>query len=354
MVKVVLLRLFESYFRHPLLNLAPLLVALIAGGAYLAITPPQYVATGNIYVEKESLLAVLTASDNADVWVTAAEGTLTELEELLSTKAFVRSAIQNTKLEAEMSKGPDAIAATMDFFISSIKLDTPGEKLVMIAATSDDPELSSQIVNATLGAYVQWKIYNDFQESVAAQAFFEQQIPPYIEQVNKTRQALVAYLKAHPVPVVGDRPAQEDIEIERLQAEVARAEERLNAAQANEESARLSMAESESVTRQTYLVIDQPEIPTDSELTVASIATTIAIFGAVGLVVSIVIIVVSALSDRSMRFPIDVRHVLSLPTLALIPVADPQLQLQAQASNQGKPVETPTTASDGSVLQPQV
>lgn len=356
MVRIVLLRLLESYFRRPLLNLVPLVVALVVGGIFVAVSKPKYVANGSLFVEKESLLASLTSSQSAgSAWISPAQATTNELTELLATNAFVRSAIQKTDLEAEMSGGPQAIEEAFSTFRKAIDIQVRGEKLVAISAASTNPNLAQQYVLATMDAYVLWKINSDYQESVVAQSFFEQQIEPYGKELEKARQQLVNYLNAHRVPVIGDRPPDETIMIDQLQAAVTRAEERYTTAKNNEESARLALAKSESVTRQTYLVIDQPEIPRMPEVSTKGMVVDVLIFVAVGLVLSVLIISGGALLDHSLRFPIDVRHTLSLPVLAMVPISTQQPGSQPTAMTKSThPADGQAGQSDSTVLQPQI
>ena len=352
MVRIVLLRLLESYFRHPILYLLPMLIALLAGLGSIAIEKPEYIASGRLYVEKESLLAALTSNTNdGSWWVSGAQSTTTEINELLGTKAFVRSAIQKTKLEAGMSAGPEAIDKTIFAFRQSISINPVGEKLVDISATSDDPELAYQIVIATLDAYVQWKINTEYQESVAARAFFDGLVQPYQDQVEVARADLLDFLDEYPEPVRGEREPVEQLELDRLQAALQQAEERLSTTLENQENANLSLAESESVTRQTYLVIDQPELPREPEISLRSLVQNVAIFVAVGIFLSALGIGGGALLDRSYRFPIDVRNSLSLPVLAMVPRAS-VADMRAATSVATKGAVEERSGSETSIAQP--
>ncbi|WP_322490177.1 lipopolysaccharide biosynthesis protein [Chloroflexus sp.] len=320
MVRLIILRLLESFFRRPLLNLAPFAIALILGAGYIFLSPPEYLSSGKIYVEKDSLLASLTSS-NTDVswWVTPAQATANELGELLATNAFVRSAIQQTKLEPLMAGGPEVVWETFTFFRREVSINSLGDKLVEIRATTDDPELSYQLVVATMDTYLKWKLNTDFQESVAAQKFFESLIAPYQAEVDQARQALIDFLSNNPEPVRGERPPSEQFQLDQLRAALERAEERLIAVRENEESARLALVKNESLIRQTYQIIDQPELPQKAEFSLTGFVKNMIIFVAIGVFLSVSLIGGGALLDRSLRFPVDVRHGLNVPLLALVP-----------------------------------
>ncbi|ACL24962.1 GumC domain-containing protein [Chloroflexus aggregans] len=322
MVRLIILRLLESFFRRPLLSVAPFVIGVLLGAGYILLSPPEFLSSGKIYIEKDSLLASLTSSkSDASWWVTPAQATTNELYELLATNAFVRAAIQQTKLEPYMSGGPDVVWETFTFFRDTISINPLGDKLVEIRATTDDPELSYQMVVATMDTYLKWKLNTDFQESVAAQKFFEDLIAPYQADVDQARQALIDFLSANPEPVRGDRPPGEQFQLDQLRAALARAEERLSTAQENEESARLALVKNESLIRQTYQIVDQPEIPLRAEFSITTFVKNMIIFVVIGLFLSVSLIGGGALIDRSLRFPIDVRNSLNLPLLAVVPLS---------------------------------
>jgi len=323
MVRIVVLRLLESYFRHRWLYLAPIIIALLSAGVYIVSRPPNYVASGQIYVADQNLLANLTASNPTDMWVTASEATVAELTEMLSTQAFIRSIIKKTDLEQDMSGGPVVVDETIIYVRKILSVESLGDKLVGISATSDDPTIAFQLVRATLDAYVQWKINSGHQESAAASKFFDNLVEPYQKELDQNRSDLVTFLTEHPLPVRGERPSEEQVEIDRLQALVTKAEERVTSTRDNADSARLAQAKAESVTKQTYIIIDQPQVPENAVLSLSTITSEFTIFLVVGMIITVIGIVGGALLDRSIRFPVDVRHGLSLPVLAMVPVATP-------------------------------
>jgi capsular polysaccharide biosynthesis protein len=362
MVRIVVLRLLESYFRHRWLYLVPIVIALVAGGAYIATKPPTYSTSGQLYVSQQNLLADLTSSNTGGSWwISAAQATVTELNELIGTQAFIRSVIKKTDLEKQMADGPTSVDATITYARKILSIQPVGDKLVDISATGEDPVVVYQIVGATMDAYVQWKINSGYQESTAASAFFDNLMKPYQDEVDKTRSDLITFLTDHPQPVRGDRPPEETMEIDRLQALVKRSEDRLNSARDNGESARLSQAKSESVTKQTYMVIDQPQKPQDAVLSTKTITSSLTIFLVVGIFLTAAGVAGGALLDHSLRFPIDVRHGLSLPVLAMVPVAKPVILAPTTAE---QPTSVPTSSAESvnsdevakgetGVLQPQ-
>ena len=320
MARLVILRLLDSYFRHRWLNLMPFVLMLALGGASFYLAEPQYISRGRLYVQKSSLLPSLTQIGNDGFsWQSPTQIVASEISELVQTEAFVRSVIQKTDLEANMSAGPQAVQKTIDDFRKALSVQMVGDNVIEISAKSKSPQLAQQLTSATIEAYSAWKLNGDRQESAVAQSFFADVLPGYQQELQRARDEMQAYLKSHPEKLRGERPPEEVIEIGRLQAAVDTAAKRVESAMEKEESARLAQAQAESSVRQNYLLIDAPSQPTQPEASLRDRVTGPAIFAVVGLLLTFGGIIGGALLDRSFRFPLDVRNSLELPVLALVP-----------------------------------
>ena len=320
MIRLVLLRIFESYFRHRWLNLTPIIIMVFAAAGFIAFSKPEYASRGTVYVQKSSLLSSLTKiGDDGFSWNSATQLTMNELSELLQTDAFIRSGISKTSLETRMAGGPDEVSTLTETFRKSVNVQMVGDNLIQISATSSDPALAQQIAQATIEAYTQWKLNGDQQESAVAQSFFAQVIPPYKEELQKARDELKNYLLAHPQPVRGERPPEEQVQIAQYQAAIDSASTRLSSALEKEESARLAQSQAERNVHQNYVVIDAPILPTKPERSFKTIVVNASIFIIIGILLSAISIIGSAILDRSVLFPLDIRNGLEIPVLAIIP-----------------------------------
>ncbi len=320
MLRLFLLRFLESYFRHRFLNLLP--IALLIGVSVLAVlkVKPVYISRGGLYVQKESLLASLTSlKDSGFAWVTPADATVDEFKEMIQTDAFVRAVIEQTALEEELAAAPPDADQMYQDVRMAVWVQALGKNLLQIGATHGEAEVAHQLATATVETYLQWKINTDQQESISAQAFFADLIKAYEVDLDTARQQMQSYLEDHPAPLRGDRPPAEQIEIDRLQGVINVAADRLGNAQEKEESARLAMAQAESKARQSYLVVDAPAFPFMPENSKKTALMGAVIQVVVGVILAVVLVVVGGLIDRSLRFPIDVRHGLDLPVLATVP-----------------------------------
>ncbi len=321
MVRQIMLRLTESYFRHRWLYLLPI-VLMIAAAAYYAFTiKPDYVARGVVYVKNEPLLSSLTnIQDNTgSYWISPAQAITNEINELLQTMSFVRAIILQTDVEQEMALEPAVISTIVEETRNGFWVYPLGNNQLMVTASNENPQVAYQLVDALIENYRNWQINTQRADSEVAQKFFENLIANYQAELDTKRAEMKAYLLEHPLPVRGDRSEVENIEIARLQGSIDAAAARLTNAQNKMEDAQLAMAQVESNVRQTYILIDAPELPDKPEISTRQIAMNLAAFVLVGIVLSGVAVVGSALLDRTYRFPFDVAQSLELPVLAAIP-----------------------------------
>lgn len=319
MVRLVLLRLFESYFRHRWLYLLPIVLMGVAAAVYITLMPATYEVSGTLYIQNGNLLSSLTdIQKDGFSYVTPAQATMGELYQLLNAKAFLRAIVQKTDMEAKMGQDEETIAKTIEEAKDAIWLQELGNNLVMVTAQHEMPRIAQQLADGTIETYIQWKINLNREESVAAQTFFTDLIKTYQAQVAPARQALDNYLRTHPKPLQGDRPDEESTDIKRLQSTIDSAEERLKRAEDQEESARLALAQAESTVRQSYFVVDAPSRPLTPERSKKELFVTLFMFIAAGFGISFLGIIGGALLDDSLRFPVDVIHGLQLPVLTMI------------------------------------
>lgn len=322
MVRLVMLRLVESYFRHRWLYLLPIVLALLVAGARLYLAEPAYIASGTLYLKKESLLGSLTDVNNSDFsFQTAAAITAEQLRELLQTDSFVRAIVQSTSLESEMGRGPDAVEDVLSEARNSVWAYASGSNQLVVAATNEDRQVAYQLANAVIDSYRQWLVNASRQESESAVQFFEKLIVEYREDVEIARDEQRVFLEAHPKPLRGERPGAEQIDLDRLQAAVELAEARYASALDKHEQAELALALAESDIHQTYSLLDAPRIPRNAETSIRETAIEVALVVSVGLILSVAGVVGAALLDRTFRFPLDVQQHLELPVLGMVPWA---------------------------------
>lgn len=320
MGRIIILRFLDSYFRHRWLYPLPILVMTIFGLVYFLNQERIYISSGLIFTEQNSLLSSLTSVQSEGFsWNTPAQDATYQISDLIRTNAFIRAVIGETDLEAEMSKGPGAVDATISEVRKRIWASVAGSNQVQISAAYPNPRIAYQLAQATIKTFIQWKINLDRTDSVTAGDFFQELITGYQSDVVEARQALKNYLETHSEPVRGTRPDTEDLEIKHLQAELDFATTRLSQALDKAENARLAETQVESDVRQKYTVVDAPDIPGRPATSRRQMAMNAAVFVAAGVLLSGIAVLGATAFERSFRIPLDVRRALDLPLLAIVP-----------------------------------
>lgn len=320
MIRLVILRSLETYYRHRWLYLLPILVLTLAGLAAFLMARPNYISRGVLYVQKGSLLATLTSvRQDTITFITPAAQTADEIMDLLATDAFVRAVIRQTNLEAEMSEGPRAVRQLMREVRKAVWATELGDNQVMVAAAYEDAEVAYQLATATIESYMQWRINADRAESVAAQTFFVELLASYQADLDEARREFETFLEAYPEPLRGVRPTSERVQLARLESAIELATTRFANALDKEEDARLATAQAESDVRQSYVVIDAPVLADEPERSLRESAIHMLVFFAAGVILTAAAVAGGTLLDRSFRFPIDVHHELELPVLVQVP-----------------------------------
>ena len=347
---MALLRIVETYFQHPWLYLVPILVMTLACAAYFFLEKPPYISEGIISVQSDTLIENVAGIDTGGFnWVTPAQATSDEFNELLQTDAFIRLIVQQTpRLEATMDDGEEAIEDTITDAREAIIVFALGSNQIKLTAEYREPQTAHKLAEGAVNAFIQWKINSDKQDSISARIFIENLIPEYELEYNNAIEALEGYLIQFPEPLRGNRPAIEELQIERLQTEVSQAYNRFINAQENLEQIRLQEVIAEGTTKQTYTIVDYPSEPRKPEIYFADIATVIAIFAALGLTLTVMGVVGNSLIDRSMRLPIDARYVTDLEILAVVP-APPTVKRGLRRRKKEKdvtPLASSTTEED--------
>ncbi|MDJ0752683.1 MAG: winged helix-turn-helix domain-containing protein [Ardenticatenaceae bacterium] len=327
MAWMMAVRFVENYFQHPLLYLLPLVLMIAAGVVATTLAKSEYESNGILFVQEDTLIsAVSNVQDDGFGWVTPAQSTSDELNELLQTDSFIRIIIQQTNLEELMDQGETVVNDTFEEARRAFSVYPLGQNQLQISVTYEDREIAYQLANAAVNSYIDWQISADKQDTSAARAFLENLVPQYRAEYDASVSSLETYLLQNPAPVRGDRPAIETLQIERLRSDVAIADSRYQGALENLEQIRLEEVVIEGKTRQTYSIIDAPARPRNPELQDIIIDTgiNIGIFVAVGIALTLVGIAGSTLLDRGMNYPIDARYVTSLPVLTTIPTPKPR------------------------------
>ncbi|HFC11336.1 MAG TPA: hypothetical protein ENJ56_00730 [Anaerolineae bacterium] len=329
MLRLIILRTLESYFRRPLLSLLPILILTIAGGFFLYNKEDEFISGGQISIRGgESVVSQLTGLDGeSSIWTTPAETTVEQFSELIASESFMRAIIAGTEYEAELANPDTDRYQFFGILRKNVWSDVVGPKTISVGATADSPETAQQLATNLVNAFLNWNTASDLVDAETSVKFFEDSFEKENAIYDQAQAELQAYLIANPEPVRGERTDVQKLEIARLTAVANDAAARVTDQRAALDTARLAYEKAKTDTEQKYRLMDRPGLPDKSLTTKKGQAITLAIFMVIGGLMGLVGVFGSAFLDRTFRYPIDIRESLELPVLGVVPegtIIEPQ------------------------------
>jgi uncharacterized protein involved in exopolysaccharide biosynthesis len=313
----MLLHLLETFFRHPIIHLLPLVI-FVALGAFSAFSAEKtYRSVGILNATSGTLLSELTGNTPTFGFESTSTVTSRNIEQLLTTDAFLNDVIERARLTGAVESG----VLTRGEIRASIAAFPQGENLIAVAATTPWPEQSQALAAATLEGFVEWVVSNDVQDAAVRIDTYENIRDRYRTELNEAVDALNAYLLEHPAGDEDNRPVGETLEINRLQDAVDRADEALTGAETNVNDAELAQNVARTVVTRQLRTIDEPQIPTAPTAGLRKAVMTIGMFGVLGAMLSLGTVVLAATLDRTIRIPNDVSAKFGVDVLAVVPSA---------------------------------
>lgn len=305
------------FFGKPLLFLLPAL--LIAGaGVYMASTESsQYQSVGVLSISSETFLDTLSGN-NTDTrsFETPAVTTARQFNELMQTDGFASSVIDGAGLGEQRANGVLTIADVRENTYASASGDT----IVELVAVASDPEWARMLAVSGIATFKNFVISSEASGTDVAEIFYDEQLTTYKVEVDAASAALQTYLADHPEPIDPDdeRDIGEQLEIEKLDDLLARAQARFDSAFDNREAARLATLQSSADINQRFRTLDEPSVPDSSLSGLKTMLTTVVLFGVLGLLVSLAAVVLVSVIDRSVYSASDL-DVLGANVLAVVP-----------------------------------
>lgn len=313
MSKYVVLRLLDSFFRHKLLHILPIVAFTALGAWYVVTQEVEYQAKGVLLVEDETLLTSLTeVGGDGGGFQAPSERVSTEVNSLLQTDAFVTSVAKTAGIGAVSPERIERIQASIGSY-------AVGENLVHIWSNDINPERARAKAAATIESLIQFQVDTAVGDSDAAEGVLDPLTEQYGDDVTAAREALADYLQDNPVSDEQVRPSSEQFRIDQLTAALTKADARYTDALEKEESVRLAKTQAESAIDDRFQIVDEPRVPTSPLGRLRTRALALAVFMLVGGILGAASIVLGAVLDQSVRYPLDVTTRLGVKVLGVIP-----------------------------------
>lgn len=317
MSRSLLLRLLENFFRRWYLYLLPVVLLGLVGVMSVAGTKKQFQSIGTFKVESTTVLSALNGTaDPTYGYDTPAVATSARIGSMLQTDQFVKDIATRANLDTAIQAGQ----ITLGEIRTSIGAAANGPNLVTVHAANANPAVAQALATAAISAFTQGIIDSQASQSTAAVAFFTDLVNSQEGAVTTARDALNTYVTAHPSPVVGVRPDDEQAEIARLNSDLTQAQTTYNASLTKRQDAQLSTEQTKADVGERLRVVDAPQLPLAPEGGLKTTVMSFAVFLVLGGILSIGALVVATLLDHSLRTGSDVQR-LGFRLLTTVPDA---------------------------------
>jgi uncharacterized protein involved in exopolysaccharide biosynthesis len=310
-----LLRLLENFFRRWYFYLVPIVLLGVVGGLSVAGSKKQFQSVGTFKVESSTVLSSISGTNDSNFgYDTPAAATATRIGSMLQTDQFVKDIAARANLNDALQSGQIRLGEIR----SSISAAPNGPNLVTVRATNANPAVAQALAGSAIDAFTQGIIDSQASQSTAAVAFFTDLAKSQEGAVTDARNALNAYIAAHPSPIIGDRPDDEQAEMARLNTQLTQAQTTYNSSVSKRQDAELSTEQTKADVGQRLRVVDAPQLPTAA---LGGLKTTIMNFGVfviLGAILSAGALILATLLDHSLRTPADVQR-LGFRVLTTVP-----------------------------------
>ncbi|MGB5760811.1 MAG: hypothetical protein WBM50_28105, partial [Acidimicrobiales bacterium] len=303
MTRSALRRITEAFFQRWPFYALLFLASLAIGYSQVQRTADLYVSNGEISVDDETLVTAQSGvrSGPSFNYLSPAQFTSQELYGLIVTDVFMESVTESAGLE--LSTQPAIRAAELQELRLAMSVYPSSGNILKIDATTTDPQLSADLVQAVIDEFIKFQIRIDIAESEASEEFFTELAESYRQDVVDARAEVDAELRG--IESLNDISPERELRIDRLKQAEAQADSRYQEVVQDVEVAQLAALQTETDIRQSYSVLDIPEPASEAGGRLFNDLVTLAMFGLVGAILAVLLPVFSALTNRTLVFADD-------------------------------------------------
>lgn len=320
-------RYVEAFFRHPILLVLPVILAVGASASYVARQPEVY--RGGLTFWCDTPIPNPSSMFDDRLGSAPAEKQRALLTELLQTQTFLTRVARAGPWAEELDRRSPADAERLLLWLATrVGVSATGPHVLTVSTTGATPAAAADLGRAIGVAYVAQ--VNETQEAraKASLGFYRSDLDQASKNLSEARARLTQQVSAlqggGPLGVAGD-------------AALAQVTQQVSTAQANYEKAKANVAAAEaglSITSDSgaVRVLDEPDASTTpmarrKKLVLAGVAGAFA-----GAMVSFVALLIMVLGDRAVHTPSDVERILRMPVVGAIEELPAKPRRRARAS----------------------
>ena len=328
-----MIRYLETFYRHRLLTVTPLILAIgITVGIALA-QPRMYESSARIWFYG----AALTGTAPGQPYTSAAEQQSGVLRELLNSRTFCTKVGHRGPLAGYLASGstiPSNVVAALgarlglarftgpsgsvdervyDVLSQKIEVTTIGPQVVAIRFAAPDPGVAQGTLQALVAQFSDEILGNLHGQAQAAVDFFNQQVKTQAAEVSADNDKVAAYVKAHP------KAGASDADLVSLQHTAELASQQYDQSLLELDQAKSDLAAETSAAGAGFRAIDAPNLPDRPTGFLGLLLRALAAGILAGLFISGFTVLALTAADNSLRRPEEVRGALGLRTVGSIP-----------------------------------
>jgi uncharacterized protein involved in exopolysaccharide biosynthesis len=292
-------RYIQTFFRHRLLLIAPLVIALTASLGYALERPHKYVAQATLWADSPlpADSSIVTGKD------TPAVNQAAVLTELLRTRDFLDKV-------AHLMPAAGNRPATVP---KSIVVATAGPQVITISVTATAPRLASESAKAVVDQFIAEVVDTRQQRGRALQDYYKQRLDAATKALTYAQQQLDLYVRAHPAGAGG---GSGDPTSTQLASNVTQAQDQFYSAQDSLTKAGIDASRAGDSSQ--LRVVDQPVVPripvsNKKKIIFAGVGGFLA-----GGVISLLTLVLFVATDTSARQEADIEDALGLQVVGTV------------------------------------
>jgi capsular polysaccharide biosynthesis protein len=306
-------RYTDSFFRHWLLIMIPLLILPV--GEYLLVRhpAPQISANANIYVTQP-------VSDGTNPFTSPADIEISNLVQWLQSSSFDLKVAMKSSIYAQgLAHAADPATAAYNDLSKHVQVTPLGDNLVNISYDTLDGQEGLQVVRGLLDTATDTTLsITQWQQTIVG-GYYSEKLRAAQLQEQQSSKALSDYAHNHGItPAMYALQMDSDPTFANLYAQSKNDQQNVTTlAEQVASSSGQPVSPITIASRQAYFVADQPTIM----LTYSSkkkMLTYVGIALALGLIVGVVLLVLLTATDKTMRFAEEAQLLLQMPVMAIV------------------------------------
>lgn len=326
-------RLIDHFFRRAPLYLLPIML-LAALGVYTASNQQDtYSSEGKLTASRNPLV------DSTEIRTTQlgfnespAAGSARLINEQINTDAF----IDEVASRAGLSEALQAGVITRLAIRRQVSAGARGENVFSVAASWGDPQTASLLVQSTIDAYIDYIDEILVGDSTDAVEFLESQLDDAEARVAAADNELQDFVRLLPPLTTGARPEEVTLELNRLSDSVREAQSVVAETQRQIDLAELSVDQAQSAAGRQLRMVDSPLPALEPESSLVQRLIMVVVFTVMGLLLALTVLVLSAVSDRTVRTQRQLSRVAGCDVVVSVP------QLRKRRRTKRTPSGTPS------------